>query len=300
MIGDVRVGILDVGSNTTRLLVADVRATRLVSVTTGRAHLGLGAEIADTGTLRRKTIAAAARVCRKYADRARELGVERAQVIVTAPGRQGAASAALVAALREATHLPVRILAADDEGRLAFEGAIVALGGEQPSRVGVVDVGGGSTEIVVGAPGAGPAWLRSLDLGSLRLTRLSLPSDPPTGLELARARSAARTAFAPLDPPRPVVALATGGSARALARLVGGIYDHDDAAAAVAILARRRSGKVAREVGIDPSRAGTLLAGALLLGEASRTLGRPLRLARGGLREGAALALAAEPVARAA
>ena len=295
-----RVAILDVGSNTARLLVADVRATRLEPVTTGRTHLGLGAEIADTGTLRRKTIAAAARVCRKYADRARELGVERAQVIVTAPGRQGAESAALVAALREETRLPVRILAADDEGRLAFEGAVASLGRALPSRVGVVDVGGGSTEIVVGAPGAGPVWLGSVDVGSLRLTRLTLASDPPTGRELSRARSAARSAFAQLDPPRPVVGLATGGSARALARLVGRVYDHDDAAAAVAILARRRSGKVARDVGIDPSRAGTLLAGALLLGEASRTLGRPLRLARGGLREGAALALAAEPVARAA
>jgi exopolyphosphatase/guanosine-5'-triphosphate,3'-diphosphate pyrophosphatase len=295
-----RVGILDVGSNTARLLVADVRGGRLEPVTTGRAHLGLGAEIAERGALRRKTIAASARVCRKYADRARELGVDRAQVIVTAPGRQGTASAALVGALHEATRLPVQILAADDEGRLAYEGAVASLQGDRPSRIGVVDVGGGSTELVVGPPGVGPTWLRSLDVGSLRLTRLALPSDPPTGRELARARSAARSAFAPLDPPRPVLALATGGSARALARLVGRVYDHDDAAAAVALLARRRSGKVARDVGIDPSRAGTLLAGALLLGEASRTLGRPLRLARGGLREGAALALAAERVARAA
>jgi exopolyphosphatase/guanosine-5'-triphosphate,3'-diphosphate pyrophosphatase len=295
-----RVGILDVGSNTARLLVADVTGARLEPVTTGRAHLGLGAEIAERGALRRKTIAAAARVCRKHADRARELGVERAQVIVTAPGRQGTASTALVAALSEATALPVRILAADDEGRLAYEGAVASLSGARPSRIAVVDVGGGSTELVVGPPGFGPLWLRSLDLGSLRLTRLALPSDPPTDRELARARAAARSAFAALDPPRAVLALATGGSARALARLVGRVYDHDDAAAAVALLARRRSGKVARDVGIDPSRAGTLLAGALLLGEASRTLGRPLRLARGGLREGAALALAAETVARAA
>ena len=235
-----RVGILDVGSNTARLLIADVNGTRLEPVTTGRAHLGLGAEIAERGTLRRKTIAAAARVCRKHADRARELGVERAQVIVTAPGRQGTASAALVGALHEATRLPVRILAADDEGQLAYEGAVASLSGNQPSRIAVVDVGGGSTELVVGPPGFGPMWLRSLDLGSLRLTRLALPSDPPTARELAR------------------------------------------------------------DVGIDPSRTGTLLAGALLLGEASRTLGRPLRLARGGLREGAALALAAETVARAA
>ena len=196
-----RVGVLDVGSNTARLLVADVGAAAVEPVATARAYLGLGAEIADTGTLRRKTIAAAARVCRKYADRARELGVERAQVIVTAPGRQGAASAELVAALRERTRLPVRILSAEDEGRLAYDGAVARLVGASPNTVGVVDVGGGSTEIVVGRPGGEPSWLRSVDLGSLRLTRLVLASDPPSRRELAKARSAARAAFADLDAP---------------------------------------------------------------------------------------------------
>ena len=62
-----RVAVLDVGSNTARLLVADVGAAALEPVATARTYLGLGAEIADTGTLRRKTIAAAARVCGKYA-----------------------------------------------------------------------------------------------------------------------------------------------------------------------------------------------------------------------------------------
>ena len=295
-----RVAVLDVGSNTARLLVADVGAAALEPVATARTYLGLGAEVADTGTLRRKTIAAAARVCGKYAHRARELGVERAQVIVTAPGRQGAASAALFAALRERTRLPVRILSAEDEGRLAYDGALARLVGALPDTVGVVDVGGGSTEIVVGRPGDEPTWLRSFDLGSLRLTRLVLASDPPSRRELAKARSAARATFAGLDAPRPAVALATGGSARALAKLVGRTFDQGDSDAAVALLSRRRSTKIAREVGIDPSRAATVLGGVLLLGEASRALRRPLTLARGGLREGAALALAAERVAEAA
>ncbi len=295
-----RVGVLDVGSNTARLLVGDVRGGTVEPVATGRAYLGLGAEIADTGTLRRKTIDAAARVCKKYADQARELGVERAEVIVTAPGRQGVASAELVAALRERTRLPVRILAAEAEGRLAFAGALARLDDGLSRRVGVVDVGGGSTEIVVGGSGTGPTWLRSVDLGSLRLTRLALTDDPPTRRELARARSAARAAFADLDPPRPAVGLAVGGSARALAKIVGQTFDRNDADEAVAILARRRSARVARDVGIDLSRAGTVLAGALLLGEASRALRRPLQLARGGLREGAALALASERLVTAA
>ncbi len=92
-----------------------------------------------------------------------------------------------------------------------------------------------------------------------------------------------------------------GGSARALAKLVGGrTFDAEAAETAIARLARRRSTKVARAAGIDERRAETLLGGALLLAESSRVLGCPLTLARGGLREGAALALAREGAAPAA
>lgn len=294
-----RVGIVDVGSNTIRLLVADIDGSAVTPVETGREHLGLGAEIADAGALRRKTILATARAAGRFAARAHELGARRARVIVTAPGRQGRSSLELVAALRESTRLPVDVLTSADEGRFAFDGAVARL--EEPEvRAGVVDVGGGSTEIAVGPGTGGATWLHSIDLGSLRLTRLALPNDPPSGRELAVARRTAAAALEELRPPRPAVALAAGGSARAVAKLVGRTFDADDAAAAVAILAGRRSGKVARSVGIDPHRAGTVLAGALLLGEASRALRRPLRLARGGLREGAALALAAERTAAAA
>ena len=290
-----RVGIVDIGSNTARLLVADVDGGDVAPVASEREYLGLGAVIADTGTLRRKTIAETARVVSWFADEARELGVQRAQVIVTAPGRQGRASDALVAALREATRFPVAILGSDEEGRLAYDGAVARLEDRSVCvRVGVVDVGGGSTELGVGDGTTGATWLRSVELGSLRLTRLALASDPPSKRELGQARAAAAAAFRDVRPPRPALALATGGSARAVAKLVGPMFDADDVDTAVAILAGRRSAKVARRAGIDPDRAGTVLAGALLLAEASRALRRPLRLARGGLREGAALALASE------
>ena len=166
--------------------------------------------------------------------------------------------------------------------------------------VGMVDVGGGSTEIVVGNRRNGARWVGSADLGSLRLTRLLLHGDPPSKRELAAARAAVRRALSPLSPPRPEAALAVGGSARALAKLAGRTFDADSAEEAIARLARRRSAKVARAAGIDERRAETLLGGALLLAESSRALGRPLTLARGGLREGAALALAREGAAAAA
>jgi len=109
-------------------------------------------------------------------------------------------------------------------------------------------------------------------------------------LNLARVVSgSAVSVLFDADPDR-AAALAADLGARSV-RTVPELFDADDVDAAVKILSRRRSAKVARDVGIDTRRAGTVLAGALLLGEASRTLGHPLTLGRGGIREGAALAL---------
>ena len=213
-------------------------------------------------------------------------------MIVTAPGRQGASAAALTAALGEATGLPARVLSADSEGRLAYDGAVARATGELPEVVAVVDVGGGSTEIAVGTPLLGAAWIRSADIGSLRLTRAHLHDDPPTAAQVAAATAAVATALAGMRPPTPDIALAVGGSARAIARIVGRRLGADDLQEAVKIVSRRRTAKVASTFGITPERAETLLAGALLLAGAGRALGTSFELGRGGLREGAALELA--------
>ena len=146
---------------------------------------------------------------------AEELGADRSTVIVTAPGRQGGSAAALTDALAEATGLPVRVLTADGEGRLAYDGAVARAGEALPEVVAVVDVGGGSTEIVVGTPLLGAAWTRSADIGSLRLTRAHLHDDPPTARQITAARDAVRGALQRMSPPVPDVAFAVGGSARA-------------------------------------------------------------------------------------
>ena len=289
------VAVIDVGSNTVRLLVASVgRGDAPAPVVTDKAYLGLGAEIARSGSLSPETVETAAQVCGRFAERARSAGAEHALVIVTAPGRQGRDPDALVSGLRARTRVPVRVLTAEDEGWLAYQGALARAVEPLPDSVGVVDVGGGSTEVVVGNRGTGALWVDSVDLGSLRLTRLALEGDPPSKRELAEARDLVRRALAQLSPPRPDAALAVGGSARALGKLVGRTFDADGAEAAIEILARRRSSKVARGAGIDERRAGPVLAGALLLAETSRLLGRPFAVARGGLREGMALALAGE------
>jgi exopolyphosphatase/guanosine-5'-triphosphate,3'-diphosphate pyrophosphatase len=297
-----RVAVIDVGSNTARLLVASVTPDgAVVPVAEEREYLRLGAEIERTGTIAEETIATAADTCRGFARQAAGLEARRAAVIVTAPGRQGAAGRDLIEALAEATSLPVRLLSGEDEGRLAYDGAVARATGELPEVVGVVDVGGGSTEIAVGTPLLGAAWARSADLGSLRLTRAHLAHDPPTAAEIAAARGAVAHALKDLRPPSPDLALAVGGSARALARVVGRRFDADDLGTAVKLLARRPAAKVVRSFGIGPERAETLLAGALLLAGASRALGTAFELGRGGVREGAALELAGtHEVARAA
>ena len=292
-----RVAVVDVGSNTARLLVADVDIDgRVHTIDEVRQHLGLGAEIARTGELSVATVARVAEACRMYAKRARRLGAERAETLVTAPGRQGREPRMLVAALAAATRMPVRVLSSDEEGRLAYEGAVAQAQDELPEVVAAVDVGGGSTEIVVGTPLLGAAWIRSIDLGSLRLTGPMLTEDPPRPGAVEAARQAVRAAFAATYPPAPDLALATGGSARAVAKVVGRSFGPHELDEVVERFSRRPAAKVGRALGIDAPRARTVVAGALLLAATSRALGVPLELANGGLREGAALDLATRPV----
>jgi exopolyphosphatase / guanosine-5'-triphosphate,3'-diphosphate pyrophosphatase len=299
-IGVVRVAIVDIGSNTARLLVADVdHGASVADVEKRRAYLGLGEEIARTGTLSDGTIVRTARIARAYSTRGREQGAAHVQTIVTAPGRQGTCAKALVGALARATGSDVRVLSAEEEGRLAFDGALHRAPADLPEVIAVVDVGGGSSEIAVGTPSLGAAWIRSLDLGSLRLAQRALEGDPPSARSVVQARDLVRQALSVLDAPRPDVALAAGGSARAVSRVVGRTFGEDDLIEVIRIAERSPAAKLAKTFGFHPHRARTLLAGAVILREASRALERPLELAGGGVREGVALALARPAVAAA-
>ena len=153
--------------------------------------------------------------------RAREHGAGRIEVIVTAPGRQSENAEELVHRLALAAGAPTRVVSAEEEGRLAYLGAVAGAEEELPETVAVCDVGGGSTELVVGTLGAGPAWSRSVDLGCVRLTERFLPEDPPGKEALARAAEEAERHFDGIVPPLPQAALAAGGTARALRKVVG-------------------------------------------------------------------------------
>jgi len=286
----VRVAIVDVGANTLRLLVAVPDGRLVLPVHEEKEQLGLGEEVERYGYISAGKCAEAVEVARAQTRRARRLGCERIEILVTSPGRQSANSDEFADALARGTGVPVRILSSEEEGMLAWDGAVSALE-DPPASAAVCDVGGGSAQLVVGTLETGPAWVRSVDLGSLRLTtRLLAGPDPPSAEAVEAARLAAADAFDAVVPPVAQIGLAAGGTARALRRVVDTL-DADGLAEAVAELSKLKRAKIAKRYGVAPQRAATLLGGAILFAEAQRRLGLPLELAGGGVREGSALAL---------
>jgi exopolyphosphatase/guanosine-5'-triphosphate,3'-diphosphate pyrophosphatase len=288
----VDVAIVDIGANTARLLVASVsEAGEIVQLRRERRYLRLGDDVHRLGRIGPKKLAEAGEVARRYARIARRSGAERLETIVTAPGRQAANGEELVRVLADETDAPVVVLSGEDEGRLAWEGAVARMA--DPSEVvAVADLGGGSCELAVGTTALGPAWVRSLDLGALRVTREYLGGNPPSRKRVARARAEIRELLAIFEPPRPDTTLVVGGTARAIGRIVGKRFDVAELHDLTATLTSVRAEKVTASHGVTAERAHTLLGGTLVLDELARRLGTDLEVGRGGLREGAALSLA--------
>ena len=295
------VGIIDVGSNTVRLLVArQLSDGTLETIAAERAQLGLGAQIERLGLVSEPKLHAAARRVGRYAHLARAAECERIDLVVTAPGRQSENGYQLLCELERAAGLPARVLSVVEEGRLAYAGALRGVIVPDDGVVAVCDVGGGSTEIALGYGGDHPEWLRSFEVGSLRLTCRHLDGDPPSRRDVRRAREHVRRILIDADPPVATLGLATGGAARALKRLVGRRLGPDELAEALSLATRMSSAKLAKRGGIDPERAKTLVAGAVILAEVQELLGVPMEVARGGLREGLAGELLSQMLIRAA
>jgi len=286
-----KVAIIDVGSNSVRLLVAAVAAGNVSQLHRERVYLRLGDDAYRRGRIGSRKLKATRSVAAKYARIARKAGAERLETIVTAPGRQAENHEELVRTLVKATRSSVVVLSADDEGRLAWEGAVARLD-ESPETVAVVDLGGGSCEVAVGARTQGPSWVRSIEAGALRVTRAFLGGNPPDDERISHARRELRELAKNLNPPQPDAALAVGGTARAVGRIVGRPFGVDQLEQLAAMLAGVPAEKVAEPHGITAERAETLLGGTLVLSEITQRLGCDLDVGRGGLREGAALALA--------
>jgi exopolyphosphatase / guanosine-5'-triphosphate,3'-diphosphate pyrophosphatase len=276
-----RIGVLDIGSNTIRLLVAAVEEGAVVPIDKARVRLSLGEEIERHGGVSETSIATAAKSVRKFCSIARRHHVDSLDVFLTAPGRQSDNAEELIASLRRAAEQPVRVLSTDEEGRLAYGGAVATADIELPARIAVCDVGGASTEIAVGSPGHAPDWVASVDLGSVRL---SARAD-----DLEHARREAAAAFAALEPPRVELALAVGGSARAARRLVGSWLADAELTAALQLVETNTPREIAKRFDVDRSRARILPAGVAILAQVHELLGVPLHVCDGGIREGAVL-----------
>lgn len=285
----VRVAVVDVGANTLRLLVAEAEPGGLSRVHEERRRTSLGEDVERLGSLTPEKIERSAEAARKEVRRARKLGAGRIAIVVTSPWRNADNGRELVEALGQATGLGVQALSAEEEAELGYVGALVATG-TQTYPVAVCDVGGGSTQLAVGS-GPEPAWLRSVELGSLRLTERCLHSDPPTRRELAAARDEAAAVLDALTPPLPAVALATGGTARGLRRSGYRRLDGSTLERAVEELAVLPVAERSKEAKVEIHRARTLPAGAIILARVQALLQVPLEVATGGIREGVCFGL---------
>jgi exopolyphosphatase/guanosine-5'-triphosphate,3'-diphosphate pyrophosphatase len=281
---------IDIGTNTTRLLVAQPAPGGLRELLAQRVFTRVGGATGPDGTIAPAKLAEVVDVVICQAKAARDLGCGAVRAVATAAIRDAPNRAELVAAVRAATGVELEILSADDEARLAFQGATRTLPAPPTGTVGVVDLGGGSTEIAVGTMAGGVQWWTSVALGSGSLVDAHVRHDPPAAPEIAAMRHHAATAFAGVTPPPADLALGVGGSATSLRRLAGDRLDAAALGAALDELAATPAAEVAERHGLDAERV-RLLPGALaLLEQVTSALGTPLEVARGGLREGVILA----------
>jgi exopolyphosphatase / guanosine-5'-triphosphate,3'-diphosphate pyrophosphatase len=272
---------VDIGSNTTRLLVAEVRDGRLTEVLQRRAFTRIG-----TGpVISAEKIAEVAHVVASQVELARGAGAERVRVVATAAIRAAVNREEFLAGMNVA----VEVLDGAEEARLAFLGATATLGAEFEGIVGVVDVGGGSTEIAVGTLAGGVRWSSSFLVGSGALADHYLRSDPPSGDELRAVREHACEVLETRDVPPAEYAVAVGGSAASLRRLVGDVLEPDSLQRALAVLSAAPASEIAAHMALDAERVRLLPAGILILDVAAQLLGQPLQIGRGGLREGLVL-----------
>jgi exopolyphosphatase / guanosine-5'-triphosphate,3'-diphosphate pyrophosphatase len=280
---------IDIGSNTTRLLVAEADGDGLRDVAAQRSFTRLGRGLEADGSICASKLDEVARVVAEQVSNARSHGAGSIRVVATAVVRDAPNRGALIDAVRVATGLEVIALSAESEARLAFLGASRAMAPEPDMRLVVVDVGGGSTELAAGSLAGGVSWWASLALGSGELAERHLAGDPPTAHELEGLSEEVRAAFAELEAPSIDRAAAVGGSATSLHALVGPILGPEQLGRALDLLATSPAEELAERFGLDPLRVRLLPAGILILREASLALGMALECGRGGLREGVLL-----------
>lgn len=230
-----RRAVIDVGTNSVKVLVGDVSPDGVVSPvleTSEQTRLGRG--FYETHRLQPEPIAATAAAVGRFAASARQAGAHSVRVIATSAARDATNRAELIAALEAAAGVPVEVISGDTEAEWAFAG-VCSAPGLTNSRLLVLDVGGGSTEFILGAHGRAE-FRQSFQLGGVRMLERLQPGDAPTPAALAHAREElaafVRTEVAPalaspLAGGAPERVFGVGGSTSILALIKAGISQFD-------------------------------------------------------------------------
>jgi exopolyphosphatase/guanosine-5'-triphosphate,3'-diphosphate pyrophosphatase len=178
------VGAIDIGSNTTNLLIADAEGRTLERVETTTR---LGRALSRTGRLSEESVARTVATLRDYRSLLDRHGARRVRVVATAASRQATNHREFFAAARDAVGVEPELLAGTEEGRLAYLGALTGLSDRDvPGPHLVLDIGGASTEVMVGDRNA-LHHVSSIDLGAVLVTESELHHDPPRPEELTNA-----------------------------------------------------------------------------------------------------------------
>jgi exopolyphosphatase / guanosine-5'-triphosphate,3'-diphosphate pyrophosphatase len=228
----VRVAAIDCGTNSLRLLVADVdtAAGEVRDVERRMEIVRLGQGVDATGRLAPAALARTLRVLRTYHEIVAGAGVRALRMVATSATRDAANAGEFVAGVHGVLGVEPEVLAGEEEARLSFTGATAELAGRVAGPYLVADIGGGSTEFVLGDAGKARAAV-SVDIGCVRLTERHLHGDPPGGDQVARARSDIDAALdvvaATVDVAQARTLVGLAGSVTTVAALALGLASYD-------------------------------------------------------------------------
>jgi exopolyphosphatase/guanosine-5'-triphosphate,3'-diphosphate pyrophosphatase len=278
-----RVAAVDCGTNSIRILVADVAGDDDLTELDRRLEIvRLGQGVDETGRLHPDALQRTFAACRRYAREIEEYGVERVRFVATSATRDAENRADFAAGIRAILGVEPEVITGVEEAQLSFAGATRSVGAELaiPPYL-VVDIGGGSTEFVLGDDMARAA--RSVDIGCVRLTERHLRADPPMDAQVAAAKADINAAIdeaaeaVPLAQARTLVGLA--GSVTTVAAIALGLDEYDPARTHHSVISAEDVRKVSdgllrmtrRERAVvpvmHPGRVDVIGAGALILAE---------------------------------
>jgi exopolyphosphatase / guanosine-5'-triphosphate,3'-diphosphate pyrophosphatase len=281
-----RVAVVDIGTNSTRLLIADVDGPGVYEVERRTTVTNMGRGVDHTGTICSDAIEDVCGVIAEYKSRYEELGTDRVMAIATSAVRDAANGDAFIAELRERFDLDARMLTGSEEAHLTYLGATAHRPASDPTLV--FDIGGGSTELIVGT-GREVGFHTSLQAGTIRQSERHLTSDPPDPHELedlaADIRNLIDRAVAAQPDGKPTRAIAVAGTPTSLAAIDQGLEPYDPGRVhgyhlglqrIQRMLSRLSSLPLAERLrvpGLHPGRAPTIVTGTVILVQVMRAFG---------------------------